>query len=303
MNRFLFRPLIRTIGFALMLVLCSSWPQAQTPDSPRVGVYTSPTRSFSTNSFWLEGPSGLILIDTQFLPKEGIEAVETAERATNKKVVLAIVLHPNPDKFNGTAALQARGIRVVTSRQVAELIPAVHDIRWGWFGEEYAPDYPRNAAKPDVFGDGTTTLSAGGISVTAHVLGRGASGAHLVVQAKDHVFVGDLINPDNHAWLELGLIDDWLSRLADIKRMSPGVVHPGRGKSGTTALIDRQAAYLKDVQRRVQLRTPAGELSWWRKFWLQREIESAYPQLVYPIFMRDGLAAVWREEARKGGAR
>ena len=55
--------------------------------------------------------------------------VAAAEKATGKKVSTAIVLHPNPDKFNGTAALQARGIDVITSRQVRELIPAVHQIR------------------------------------------------------------------------------------------------------------------------------------------------------------------------------
>jgi glyoxylase-like metal-dependent hydrolase (beta-lactamase superfamily II) len=270
---------------------------AQTPI--KIGSYTSPARSFSTNSFWLEGPSGLILIDTQFLPKEGLEAVQLAEKTTGKKVELAILLHPNPDKFNGTAALQARGIRVVTAQQVLALIPAVHEIRWGWFGREYAPDYPRDAAVPESFGDRTTTLRAGGVEVTAHVLGRGASGAHVVVQAGGHVFVGDLINPENHAWLELGLIDAWLQRLDDIARLTPERIYPGRGAAGDAALIARQAEYLRDVQRRVRAYQPAGELSSWRKFRLAREIESAYPTLGYPIFMRDGLAAVWKAEAAK----
>jgi glyoxylase-like metal-dependent hydrolase (beta-lactamase superfamily II) len=264
-----------------------------------VGVYTSPVKSFSTASYWIEGSDGVVLIDTQFLPKEGIQALELAEKTTGKKVMLAIVLHPNPDKFNGTAELQARGVRVITSAQVKALIPAVHDIRLGWFFDEYAPDYPKLPANPAVFADQTSTINVAGLTLKLHVLGRGASGAHVVVQHRDGVFVGDLINPQNHAWLELGAIDEWLARLDDIRAMQPSVVYPGRGAVGNAALINKQADYLRDVQRRVRESLQPGELGALRKLWLQRGIESAYPQLGYPIFMRDGLAAVWRTEQAK----
>jgi glyoxylase-like metal-dependent hydrolase (beta-lactamase superfamily II) len=264
-----------------------------------VGLYTSPAKTFSTASYWIEGIDGVVLIDTQFLPKEGIQALELAEKATGKKVISAIVLHPNPDKFNGTAALQARGVRVITSAQVKALIPAVHDIRIGWFFDEYAPDYPKLPASPDAAVERTAELVLAGLSLKLHVLGRGASGAHVVVQHRDRVFVGDLINPENHAWLELGLIDDWLARLDDIRAMQPAVVYPGRGRSGDVALISKQADYLRNVQQRVREALQPGELGAISKFWLQRGIEAAYPQLGYPIFMRDGLAAVWRIEQAK----
>lgn len=53
---------------------------------------------------------------------------ETAIKETGKPVAVAIVLHPNPDKFNGTATLQSKGVKVFSSAQVIEHIPAVHDI-------------------------------------------------------------------------------------------------------------------------------------------------------------------------------
>jgi glyoxylase-like metal-dependent hydrolase (beta-lactamase superfamily II) len=134
-----------------------------------------------------------------------------------------------------------------------------------------------------------------------HVLGPGCSAAHVVVQAGDAVFVGDLINPDNHAWLELGTIDEWLKRLEEIRAMKPVRIYPGRGKAGGIELIDRQAAYLRFVQRAVQARNPSGALNFVNKFALTRQIEAAYPDLGYPLFMRDGLEAVWRVEAAKKG--
>jgi len=290
------RRLLTQFAAALLAVVASRFAAAAISD---VGVYTSPVRSFSTASYWIEGVDGVVLIDTQFLPKEGVQAVEMAERATGKKVVTAIVLHPNPDKFNGTAALQARGIRVITSTQVKALIPAVHEIRLGWFFDQYAPDYPKLSAVPDAFGDRSTDLNVAGITLKLHVVGRGASGAHVLVQHGDRVFVGDLINPENHAWLELGLIDEWLTRLDEIRAMQPAVVYPGRGKAGDAALIKKQADYLLDVQRRVQETLQPGEIGMFSKLLLQRGVEAAYPQLGYPIFVRDGLAAVWRAEQAK----
>jgi glyoxylase-like metal-dependent hydrolase (beta-lactamase superfamily II) len=261
-----------------------------------VGVYTSPARTFATASYWIEGTDGLVIIDTQFLPKEGRQAVDVAEKATGKKVTTAIILHSNPDKFNGTSLMQQRGIRVITAKQVADLIPAVHAIRWQWFGKEYAPDYPKDAAQPHVFGDKTTELNVAGLLIKLHVLGKGASGAHVVAQYRDQVFVGDLINPANHAWLELGLVGDWLARLEEIRAMQPAKIWPGRGASGDIQLIDAQAAYLRQVRAWVRDALEPGDLGRFTKFRLERKIEAAYPNLGYPIFMRDGLAAVWKTE-------
>jgi glyoxylase-like metal-dependent hydrolase (beta-lactamase superfamily II) len=264
-----------------------------------IGTYTSPQKTFSTASYWIEGIDGVVMIDTQFLPKEGLLAAQAAEKATGKKVVAAIVMHPNPDKFNGTAAYQARDIKVLASRQTIDLIPAVHDIRLGWFFDEYSPDYPKLAAKPTEFGDKTTELNLAGISIKLHVLGKGASGAHVVVQYKSSIFVGDLINPTNHAWLELGYVSDWLIRLNELKLLGADKIYPGRGLAGGAELITNQAAYLSNVRawvRAEKQNSNAKELGFYTKLKLQTKIEDAYPQLGYKLFMRDGLAAVWKNE-------
>jgi hypothetical protein len=129
-----------------------------------------------------------------------------------------------------------------------------------------------------------------------HVLGKGASGAHIVVQYEGNVFVGDLINPNNHAWLELGLIGDWLARLDDIRVMNPTTIYPGRGQIGGFELIQAQAAYLTQVRQWVREAIKPGDLGWIIKQLLQRKIENAYPALGYAIFMRDGLPALWKTE-------
>src|SRR4051812_41269502 len=202
-------------------------------EDPRVGTYVSSERGFETSSYWIEGPTGLVLIDTQFLLSAGDEALAWAEKATGKKVVLAIVLHPNPDKFNGTNHLKARGIPVVTSEQVRALIPEVHKDRHHWFYDRFKPDYPDEVPLPDSFGDKTRELDVAGLKLIARVLGGpGCSGAHVAVEWDRHLFTGDLVTNLNHSWLEIGEVDAWLERMHELQSLQPKAVHPGRGPSG-----------------------------------------------------------------------
>lgn len=264
----------------------------------RVGKYTSARRAFSTNSFWVEGDEGLVLIDTQFLPSDAVKFAETAQRETGKPVKLAVVLHPNPDKFNGVASLQARGIRVVTSRQVSEIIAPIHAVRMAWYEDDFKPDYPRDTPKPEVFGERTTELSAAGLKLKLHVLGGpGCSNAHVVAQVDDDLFVGDLIAPKGHAWLEFALFNDWLKRLDELAALKPVRIHVGRGESGDASLIDAQRRYLQTVRTLVQEAQPEGELGMLQRWRLKSKITAAFPDYDWDAFVWESLPAVWRKLA------
>jgi glyoxylase-like metal-dependent hydrolase (beta-lactamase superfamily II) len=264
------------------------------PDGSEVGTYVSSWNGFRTSSYWIEGPTGLILIDTQFLLSAGEEFVDWAEKVTGKKAVLAIVLHPNPDKFNGTALFQRRGIKVITSDEVLSLIPAVHKLRLGWFYDRFKPDYPLETPKPDTFGSSTTTVEAAGLKIQLHVLGPGCSGAHVVAQYGEHVFVGDLVTIGFHSWLELGLLDEWLDRLDDIRAMRPKYLHTGRGETGDLSSVDREEDYLRTVIEIVKSHHPHAHkaLSAATREKIVDEIQNRYPAYDFPLFLK--VDALWK---------
>jgi len=271
-------------------------------EDPRIGVYTSIPWGFRTESYWIEGPDGLVFIDTQFLPSAAAESIEKAEAITGKKVKLAIVLHPNPDKFNGTSVFQERGIRVLTSAQVLEKIPGVHAQRKASFYDRYKPDYPADAAKPESFGDADTELSAAGVKVKVRVLGVGCSGAHVVVEYDGHAFVGDLVGNGTHAWLELGEADEWLKRLEEIGAAKPRFVHPGRGKSGGPELLAWETGYLKRVLEEVAQEKPTWPADPGAVARVKERMLKAYPGLEYEIFMENGIEEVFHKQAEKAGS-
>ena len=266
------------------------------PRDPRVGTFVSIPWGFSTSSYWIEGPTGLILVDAQFLPSAAERFVNTAERVTGKRAELAIVLHANPDKYNGVGTLRRRGVRVVSARQVVERIPAIDEERRRFFAERYRPDYPESLTLPESFGDVTTRLTAGGTSVTAHVLGAGCSNAHVVVEFDGHVFPGDLLANRNHAWLKEADVDAWLARIDDMRTMHPRFVHPGRGPNAGPELLDAQERYLRLAQRLVREASPRGEPDEARVDAIRAEIERAYPDYGFGVFLRLGIPAEWRDK-------
>lgn len=270
------------------------------PDDARIGRYVSSPWGFSTVSYWIEGEEGVVVIDTQFLPSAARELLRVAEDMTQKPVVAAIVLHPNPDKFNGAAVFQERGVPVLTSDQVIAAIPSVHAKRLAAFGERYRPDYPETAPTLESFGDASTTLELAGLPLQAIVLGPGCSDAHVAIAFDGHLFVGDLVATDGHAWLELGYIEEWRARLAQLQALAPKHVHPGRGPSaGAVALVD-QDRYLALVAAIVdQERARLGEAPTRADLGAaidraRARVVEAYPGLRFPVFLEIGIPAVFR---------
>jgi glyoxylase-like metal-dependent hydrolase (beta-lactamase superfamily II) len=273
-------------------------PASATAQRPAVTAFVSKPWGFSTSSYWIEGPTGLIAVDTQFLPSEAERMIAVAEKQTGKRFELAVVLHANPDKFNGTAVFQKHGVKVVTSAQVKALLPDVHARRTKAFYERYSPDYPRELPAPDVFGDQTTELEAAGLRVKLHVLGAGCSEAHVVLEWNQHVFVGDLVGNGVHSWLEIGKTDQWLQRLTEIEQLHPTRVHPGRGVSGGPELLANERTYLENVIQIVAAESPTLPMPEAGFERAKAKIAAKYPDYGFPVFLDIGLPAEWARQAR-----
>ncbi|MFO0678336.1 MAG: MBL fold metallo-hydrolase [Polyangiaceae bacterium] len=309
-------PVPRT-RFALVAALatavagCASAPASRAPvqvsfakRDARIGTYTSTPWGFDTSSYWIEGKDGLVLVDTQFLLSATTEFVDLAERTTGKKAKLAIVLHPNPDKFNGVGLLKARGVRVVTSAQVLSHIPEVHAQRVRAFYDRYAPDYPKDVTLPESFGSSTTTMDVEGLHLVLHVLGGpGCSEAHVALEFDGHLFAGDLVANDVHSWLELGHSDAWTKRIDELLALKPAFVHPGRGPSGTGGLLVAQKAYLTKVGAIVAEEKPTLPITEAAKAKVKARIVEAFPGYEYDVFLDIGLGAEMERQAKSAAGR
>ena len=161
---------------------------------------------------------------------------------------------------------------------------------------------PGVPARIESIGGATRELEVAGLSLRLHVLGRGCSDAHLVVQYANHLFPGDLVTNDFHSWLELGYLDEWTARIDELKALQADFVHPGRGPAGTADLLDAQRHYLGKVGeliRAAQAKDGRQEPDQPALEALQQQIVEAFPGHRYDLFVWNGLAAAWREQLKR----
>jgi len=269
-----------------------------------IGRFTAPDRGFDSNSFWIKGPVGVILIGTQFLPSAALQAVKIAESVTGKKVVMAIVLHATPDQFNGTEALQQRGIRVVSAKAVVDEIPTVDAQSRQTYFASYQPDYPVQLVLPEALWDKTQEFDAAGLHLKAYVIRGGVSQAHVLIELDDHLFVGDLVVNGYHASMQQGMSREWLERLDEIRKFSHhGVIHPGRGYAmNGDELLNQQDDYLHYVQKAVARQYAGAQISPGDTQAIISDITRHYPGYGLPQLLDTGVPAEWnrlRQEDHK----
>jgi len=69
---------------------------------------------------------------------------------------------------------------------------------------------------PDSIGAESITSEAAELQFNVHILDASVSKEHIPVQLGQHLFVGDILANKHHSWLELGLIDNWISTLKNL---------------------------------------------------------------------------------------
>jgi glyoxylase-like metal-dependent hydrolase (beta-lactamase superfamily II) len=259
---------MRTVFSAAVLIgnVCAA--QAGT-----LGVYTSDEKGFDTHTFYYDDGKEVVVFDTQFVPALTEKMVKQIHRQTRSPITKVIVTHPNPDKFNGLAYLHGLGATSVSSRAVADAIPAVHAYKTKFWVETMQAfklqDYPRLENVKEPFDGASKTLRLqSGETLTLFALRNPGVAAHQLVARIDStgdLIVGDLVHHKAHAWLEGGLvngqtspsIEGWIAALDELEPLSTGhpqaKVYSGRGDFVLVAdAVREQKDYLRNAARITQ---------------------------------------------------
>lgn len=277
----------------------SSKNQEQTnqQNNYRIGTYFSPDRKLSGNSYWVEGPDGLILIDTQFLVQDTLELLKVAQSITGKKVKMAIVLQPTAQRFNGVAALVSRGIRVVSSSQVVDAIPRVDkESREKWQADN--EDYPAETVLPEAIWDKTQEFDAVGLRLKAYVVRGTVSESHLLIGLEDSLFVGDIVMQGEHVDLSSVTLKRWLERIEEIRKfVSPEVIYPGKGYAmGGDVLLKQQQDYLEAFRKIISEYYTGGKISQVDIRDIVRKIKHQYPRFKNAYLLEQSVISAWESK-------
>jgi glyoxylase-like metal-dependent hydrolase (beta-lactamase superfamily II) len=226
-----------------------------------VHQYSAPEAQFLVNTWFVETPNGVVVIDTQFTVSQAKAAKQKLDAL--KKPLLAVLLtHAHPDHVNGTAELLAGAdVPVVTLEGVHAVLEAIDGPKRAYWGPQLKDEYPAKTVFPTKCLKAGESITFDGVRFTVHDLGAGESGDEAVWTTGGHAFVGDLVMNRVHPWLAEGRSGAWLASLTKVKALE-GVttVYPGHGKPGDRELFDWQASYLTAYRAEVK-RLAKGQLT------------------------------------------
>ncbi|MGK5553643.1 MBL fold metallo-hydrolase [Actinomadura kijaniata] len=213
------------------------------------GRFASPNPG-SVNVYWIQGPEGLVLVDTSRTPADARKALAEIGR-TGRPVAAVLLTHSHPDHVGGAGAFREAFPRapIHASRTTDK---AMREDGRGFYplARSANPGFPAKVAYADrVFEDGAP-LRAGGLRFETATFTEGESDTATVYYRADtgDLFSGDLAGSRVTPALIEGNSCGWLQNLDRLGRRFPGAgtMYPGHGAPGPArALIDEQRRYLQ----------------------------------------------------------
>jgi glyoxylase-like metal-dependent hydrolase (beta-lactamase superfamily II) len=230
-----------------------------------IHTYTAAEGGLFVNSYLLETPAGVVVVDTNLLVSD-IAALKARLAALHKPLLGVFITHAHPDHFNGALELvRDREVPVHATSGVVKVIGEVAGAKRAQWRPVYGAEWPTETYYPNnELGDGQPVM-VDGLTITARELGPGESHADsiLLVQPAGGAgaplaFTGDLGFGHAHPYTADGHTGAWLAtldRLAEeLARSGVRRLLPGHGAPTGMGLLADQRRYLlfyREVVRRL----------------------------------------------------
>ncbi|GAA3455977.1 MBL fold metallo-hydrolase [Dactylosporangium matsuzakiense] len=209
-----------------------------------VHTYTAAERGLFVNSYLLETPDAVVLVDAGLLVPDA-RALKARIDALGKPLAAAFITHAHPDHFNGLPFVAGPDVPVYATAEVAATIAEIAEPKRAQWSPVYGADWPAEHRVPAHTLHDTDTVEAGGITFTIHTAGAAESHADSYLLAGGNAFIGDLAFNGVHPYTADGHTTAWLATLDTLSsELSGAVLHPGHGRPGTVSMLADQRRYL-----------------------------------------------------------
>jgi cyclase len=257
-----------------------------------VYVYSSPDFALDVNTTYAITPDGVVVLDSQLLPRHAEAVVRDIRARTDKPIRYVTNSHHHPDHVFGNPVFQEAGAELVSSYFTARMIDG--SAFWylmflsGLYGEHLPHGYavPRTTfTRSRELWLGKTAVQLFEFTDSTTVAGESVDVTMAWLPQARVLHVADVIWPGSHTFFADGTsVPDWFIQLDHVRELvndlKPRVIVPGHGAPGDAGMIDAQERYLRSVARMVEDYCRGGEtpLTDEAKTKLRQEIVNAFPE-------------------------
>jgi glyoxylase-like metal-dependent hydrolase (beta-lactamase superfamily II) len=210
----------------------------------RIHTYTAAETGLLVNSYLIEAPDGVVLVDANLLLSD-IRALAARIDALHKPMLGVFVTHAHPDHFNGLPVLAGADVPVFATADVADTIADIADAKRVQWQPVYGDEWPDHHRVPEHRLSTGDSVELGGLRFTLHGVGPAESHADSYLTLDDRAFIGDLAFHGTHPYTADGHTTAWLAALATLVDTLGGArLYPGHGAPGDVQMLADQRRYL-----------------------------------------------------------
>ena len=257
-----------------------------------VFVYSSPDYTLDVNSVLVITSDGVVVLDSQLLPRHAEAVVREIRARTDKPIRYVSNSHHHPDHTFGNLVFREQGAELVSSYFTARMIDG--SAFWylmflsGLWGEHLPPGYavPRETfVRSRELWVGKTAVQLFEFTDSTTVAGESVDVTMAWLPQAKVLHVADVVWPGAHTFFADGTsVPDWFIQLGHLRELvnelKPRVIVPGHGAPGDVGMIDAQERYLRAVARMVEDYCHGGEvpLTNENKAKLRQDIVNEFPE-------------------------
>jgi glyoxylase-like metal-dependent hydrolase (beta-lactamase superfamily II) len=237
-----------------------------------IWVYSSPDYTLDVNTVCAFTPEGVVVLDSQLLPRHAEAVVRGIRERTDKPIRFVSNSHHHPDHTFGNQVLVDAGAQLISSYFTARLIDS-HSFWYqmflsGLYGEHLPQGYvmPHETfVRSRELWLGKTVVQLFEFTDSTTVAGESVDVTMAWFPQAKVLHVADVLWVGAHTFFADGTsVPDWFIQLDHVRdlvnELKPRVIVPGHGAPGDVGMIDAQERYLRTVAQLVEEFCRGGEV-------------------------------------------